>query len=140
MNNNRPNTARILVHSEGLGTPHMELLRQRAQELATINGRSAFSEEDWRQAKIELHGGHNHELTGSDEMGMSALVSEADMVATDMGHHTENVHPEGDGNLGEELVAEGMEEAEHERMLAAREEFHELDEDDAEEKKDEAAE
>ncbi len=122
MNKMRPNTARILVHSEGLGTPHMELVRKRAEELAMINGRTRFSEADWRQAKIELHGNAGPDGSTADEMAAFAMVSESDMVASDVGHHIERVPMEDDVNVVEELIAEGMEEAEHERMLAAREE------------------
>jgi len=130
MNKMRPNTAKILVHSEGLGTPHTELVRKRAQEIAIINGRTRFSEEDWRQAKIELHGSHGTDSHLSDEMGMAAMVSEQGMVASDVGHQAERVLMEDDGNIGEELIAEGMEEAEHERMLASRREDLEEEEEE----------
>lgn len=132
MNKMRPNTAKILVHSEGLGTPYTELVRQRALEIAIINGRSEFSEEDWRQAKMELHGHHGPDNYLSDEMGMAAMVSEQDMVASDVGHHIERMPMEDDGSVGEELFVEGLEEAEHERMLAARREQVEAEGEEAE--------
>ena len=133
MNKMRPSTAKILVHSEGLGTPHTELVRKRAQEIAVINGHVEFTEEDWRQAKIELHGSHNPDHQMSDEMGMAAMVSEHGMVAADLGHQTEKMLMDDDGSVGEELFCEGMEEAEHERMLEARKE---QDADDAEDAED----
>jgi hypothetical protein len=40
------------------------------------------------------------------------------MVATDTGHHIENLRG-GDDNVLEELVAEGMDEAVHDQMLAS---------------------
>ena len=67
----------------------------------------------------------------SDEMGMAAYVSEQDMIACDAGHHVERLPLEDDGNVIEELVSEGMDEAEHDRMLAARD--AEEEEDDEEE-------
>ncbi len=51
---------------------------------------------------------------------MEAIVSGHDMVDGSLGHHVENVLSSENENLGEELVAEGMDEAEHERMLMAR--------------------
>jgi hypothetical protein len=39
MNSSRPNYAKILVHSNGLGVPSPEMVRQRAMELAAIDGR-----------------------------------------------------------------------------------------------------
>ena len=116
-----------MQHAEGLGAPNADQVRQRASELAFIAGRDDFSEEDWREAKRELHGGHGHTIS-EDEAEMVTLVSERDMIVTDLGHHVENIGMEDADNVQEELIAEGMDEAVHEQMLAAR-----LEEDDGEE-------
>ncbi len=121
MNTTRPPSAKIIQHAEGLGAPNAAQVRHRAQELAIIAGRPRFSEEDWRDAKRELHGGHGDSADGS-EMEMSAMVSGRDMVAGSVGRHVENVRGDDMENLGEELIAEGMDEAVHERMLMARRE------------------
>jgi hypothetical protein len=130
MSSMKPTPAKIILHSEGLGAPSAETVRQRAQELARINGREEFSDEDWREAKRELHGGHQPNDTNGD-MDMASAVSEHDMVVCSMGHHVENVGLDDQENMVEELVAEGMDEAVHEQMLAARNE--EPKEEDAEE-------
>jgi hypothetical protein len=119
MNHTRPTSAKIIQHAEGLGAPNAEHVRLRAQELAIINGHAEYNEEDWREAKRELHGGHAASAD-EGEMEMEAIVSGHDMVAGSLGHHVENVLSSENENLGEELVAEGMDEAEHERMLMAR--------------------
>lgn len=125
----RPTSAKILQHSEGMGAPSADTVRRRAQELAKINGHEEFSDEDWREAKRELHGGHELSDTNG-EMEMSSAVSEHDMVVGSMGRHAENLRPEDNENVVEELIAEGMDEAVHEQMLAARmeEEVEEEDE------------
>ncbi len=115
----KPTLAKIIEHSHGLGTPSSESVRRRAQELAFIAGRVEFNEEDWRAAKRELHGGHDTNGHNGD-MEMVTLVSERDMVCTDVGHRVENVALDDAENLIEELFAEGMDEAVHEQMLAAR--------------------
>jgi len=115
----RPTSAKIIQHSAGLGTPNSETVRRRAREIARINGRSEFNEEDWREAKRELHGGHNLNDTNGD-MEMTAAVSEHDMVIGSLGHHSTNMLPEDGENVLEELIAEGMDEAVHEQMLMAR--------------------
>lgn len=115
----RPPMAKILVHSEGLGAPSPDLVRQRAQELAIINGRQEYTDEDWRQAKLELHGHNGADGALSGEMAMASFVSEQDMVSSDVGHRLERVGMEDERSMVEELIAEGMEEAEHERMLEA---------------------
>jgi len=83
-----------------------------------INGRRHYTEEDWRQARLELHGGHDHSLNGDRDN--VAWVSEGDMVSSDIGHHVPRLEMEDDGSMVEELIAEGMDEAVHEQMLAAQ--------------------
>jgi hypothetical protein len=121
MNTPRPTSAKIIQHAEGLGAPSAMEVRRRAAELAMIAGRREYNDEDWQQAKMELHGGHEG-AGASDEMEMVALVSERDMIVTDLGHHVENVHSENGETMAEELFAEGMDEAVHEQMLASRRE------------------
>ena len=117
MNTSRPPYAKIVVHAEGMGVPSPELVRQRARELARIDGRTEYNETDWQQAKQELHGGHP--ATWDDEEDqMPQSISERDMTATDSGHHVENM-VDGDDNVVEELVSEGLDEAVHDRMLEA---------------------
>ncbi|MGA3170193.1 MAG: DUF2934 domain-containing protein [Chthoniobacteraceae bacterium] len=117
MNTSRPPYAKIVVHAEGMGVPSPELVRQRARELAQIDGRKDYNEADWQQAKQELHGGHP--ASWDDEVDqMPQSISERDMTATDSGHHVENLL-DGEDNVIEELVSEGIEEAVHDQMLEA---------------------
>jgi hypothetical protein len=118
MSSMRPASAKIISHSEGMGTPSPDLVRQRAEEIAVINGHRHYTEEDWRQARLELHGGHDHSLNGDRDN--IAWVSEGDMLASDIGHHVPRLEMEDDGSVVEELIAEGMDEAVHEQMLAAQ--------------------
>ncbi|MEA3212815.1 MAG: hypothetical protein QOE70_5872 [Chthoniobacter sp.] len=117
----RPPSAKIIQHAEGMGAPNSDLVRRRAREIAMIDGRAEFNEEDWREAKRELHGGHDLNDTNGD-MEMAAMVSEHDMVIGSVGHHSQNMMPDDNDNVLEELIAEGMDEAVHEQMLAARQE------------------
>ena len=133
MSTHHPRSAKIMQHAQGLGAPNAEQVRRRALELAFIAGRDEFSEEDWREAKRELHGGHGHSVS-DDEAEMVSLISERDMIVTDLGHHVENIGLENADSLAEELIAEGMDEAVHEQMLAARRE------DETEDQEDRAAE
>jgi hypothetical protein len=121
MSTMKPTTAKIILHSEGLGAPCADTVRCRAREIARIAGREEYNDEDWREAKRELHGGHQPNDTNGD-MDMTVMVSEHDMVVSSVGHHVENVGLDDQDNIVEELVAEGMDEAVHEQMLAARRE------------------
>ncbi len=91
-------------------------------ELARIAGHSQMTHEDWLLAKRELHGDTSDTADNGGADAMITAVSERDMVAADLGHHVENLTPDDDTLLAEELTAEGMEEAVHDRMLAARDE------------------
>ena len=125
----KPTPAKIIQHSQGLGVPSTEMVRQRATELARIDGRSQYNDADWHHAKRELHGGHEY-LGNDGGAEMAAFVSERDMVICDMGHRVETFGPDGAERMGEELVAEGMEEAVHDQMLAAAREEEEEEEEE----------
>jgi hypothetical protein len=116
MKNSRAIRAKIVQHAEGLGLPDTNLIQKRAQEIAQIAGRSESNEEDWQQAKRELHGGHAYLDDGEDQMIGAATERE---VPGTLGHHIENVGLEDAENVSEELIAEGMDEAVHEQMLEA---------------------
>ena len=118
MKTNRSTQAKIVNHDSGMGAPDNDTVRRRATELAQIGGRSEFTEQDWIQAKRELHGGQSFD---ADEEADSFFetVSERDMIATDAGHHVENIPMEDADNIVEELITEGMDEAVHEQMLEA---------------------
>src|SRR5438128_1737093 len=133
MSTMKPTPAKIMHHAQGLGAPDADTVRKRAQELALINGREQYSEEDWREAKRELHGGHPMNDTNGD-LDMASMVSEHDMVVGSVGHHVENMGLEDADNVVEELIAEGMDEAVHEQMLASRhqDEAAEVEEDEEE--------
>lgn len=128
MRSHHPQQAKILSHADGLGTPHTDLVRERASEIAQIDGRLAPNQQDWRKAKIELHGGHSFN-TDNDEDEMAVAASERDMIAGGLGHQTPRHGFDGEDHVIEELVAEGIDEAVHEQMLeASRRDRDELEE------------
>jgi hypothetical protein len=123
MKASRPLQGKILSHDGGIGAPSPDLIQQRADEIAYINGRTHHNEADWRQAKIELHG-HAHADFWNDEDG-TMVESAADFHVGSKGHRAERVLPEDADNIVEELIVEGMDEAEHEQMLEAARESEE---------------
>jgi len=116
----RPVSGKILSHHEGLGTPSAETVRQRAAELARIDGRPAPGEQDWKRAFLELHGGHHDPNPREDESDMLGATSATDSVAPTLGRFIREQDMDSDDSVGEELVIEGVEEAEHEQMLQSR--------------------
>jgi len=111
----------------GIGTVTPGMVRERAVELALINGRPAseVSPSDWDQAKRELTGGSDTDP--NDVILESAPESERwDPVHGSTGHkaHESSSDDQDDDGRSDSarLVEEGVAEAEHDQMVqAARE-------------------
>ncbi len=119
-----PHEAAMLINFTGIGTVTRKMVRERAVELALINGRSKqdVSASDWGQAK--------RELTGESDMGPNEAVLESapqsdrwDPLPGSTGDIVPlpSVDDEDDEgrSFSERLVEEGVKEAEHDQMLQA---------------------
>ena len=114
----------ISENSAGLGTVTRKMVRDRAVELAAINGRSAHevSKSDWEQAKRELTGGSDAD---SDQAVLeSAPESERwDPVPGSTGHKVPAASSDDEDDEGrsdnERLVDEGISGAEHDQTRQA---------------------
>ena len=114
----------LIENSDALGTVTRGMVRQRAVELALINGRLPHeaSHADWDQAKRELTG--DSELDPKQAILESAPESERwDPVHGSTGHKEPETASEDtdDGGRSDSarLVEEGVAEAEHNQMLQA---------------------
>jgi hypothetical protein len=114
----------LTENSAGIGTVTRKLVRERAVELAIINGRSAqdVSKSDWEQAKRELTG--VPDTDPKEAILESAPESERwDPVPGSTGHKAPVTASEDEDDEGrsdnEKLVEEGIAEAEHNQMLKA---------------------
>lgn len=116
----RPVSGKILSHDGGMGTPSADTVRQRAAELALIEGRDAPTEQDWKRAFLELHGGRHDPNLKGEEDEMLGAITETDSVAPTLGRHIHQMDVDGGENVGEELIAEGLDEAAHDQMLESR--------------------
>ena len=114
----------LTENSAGLGTVTRKMVRERAMELAVINGRSAqdVTKSDWEQAR--------RELTGKPDTDPKVAVLEAapeserwNPVPGSTGHKVPvapSVDEDDEGRSdGERLAEEGIAEAEHDQMLQA---------------------
>ena len=124
MNTNPLKQGALTENSAGLGTVTRKMVRERAVELAVINGRSAqdVSKSDWEQAK--------QELTGEPELDLKMASLEAapeserwDPVPGSTGHKVPMAPGEDEDAEGrsdqERLVEEGIAGAEHDQMRQA---------------------
>jgi hypothetical protein len=113
MDSHIPLSAKIVLGSHGLGVPDAGLVQRRAWEVAQIEAHESPTSADWAEARRELHG-------RSLPAEFPAAVGESLRPLAALGLNA--VRSKDENSLGEELVREGMEEAEHERMLLARRE------------------
>jgi len=114
----------LTINSTGIGTVTRKMVRERATELAVINGRSAqdASKSDWEQAKRELTG--EPDADPKEAILESAPESERwDPVPGSTGHlvSVTSIDEEDDDgrSISERLVEKGVQEAEHDQMLQA---------------------
>jgi len=117
----------LTENSAGLGTVTRKMVRERAVELAVINGRSAqdVSKSDEEQAKRELTG--EPDTDPKEAMLESAPESERwDPLPGSTGHKVPVAAGEDEDDEGrsdnERLVEEGIEGAEHDQMHQATKE------------------
>jgi hypothetical protein len=117
----------LTENSAGLGTVTRKMVRDRAVELAVINGHAAqeVSKSDWEQAKRELTGGSD--IDPKEAVLESAPESERwDPSSGSTGHKAPVAASEDEDTEGrsddQRLVEEGVAGAEHDQMVqAARE-------------------
>jgi hypothetical protein len=114
----------LTENSAGIGTVTRKMVRERAAELAAINGRSAHeaSKSDWEQAKRELTG--NSDMESKEAVLESAPESERwDPVHGSTGHKVPVASGEDEDEEGrsdnERLVDEGIGEAEFDQRRQA---------------------
>jgi hypothetical protein len=124
MNTNPLKEGALTENSASIGTATRKLVRERAVELAVINGRSAqeVSKSDWEQAK--------RELTGEPDIDPKVAVLESapeserrDPLPGSTGHTVPSAPSDDEDEEGrsdeERLVEEGVAGAEHDQMRKA---------------------
>jgi hypothetical protein len=125
----KSHSRKILLHGQGAGELTDEMIEDRAREIAVIRGRSAdrVSEEDRAEAYAELQGELLPEATDSDGESAGAITRDPSEPLAVPGRQVPNLEPEDESGAIERLATEGVEEAQHDQMLAAREREHRED-------------
>jgi len=120
MKENRIEEGRFTEHAHGLGTVTEAMVRQRARELALINGRSEDQvlDSDLDQAHRELTGEERLEPQSSPA---EELTEESRWVGVpeSIGHQAPTVPAPDEQTFAEKLVEEGVEDAEQDQMVRA---------------------
>ena len=114
----RHNHGKISEHFNGIGTVTREAVVERAREIALINGRGPnhYTPDDFAQAKRELTGA-DIVAESQDDADATSELTAWDEPPTESGVPAAKVSPQDEQSYAEELVEEGIEEAEHDQMV-----------------------
>ena len=118
---------KILNHDAGLGEAGKEDVERRARELAEIAGIGRDEDiDDFRlQAREELRGTLDPNIPADDEGLAAGMIAEDDVPGESGGavSPATNAAMHGDEQtVGEQLYGEGIDEADHDRMVESRRE------------------
>jgi hypothetical protein len=120
MKQNRIEEGRFSAHGRGLGTVTEQMIRQRASEIAEINGRSKHNilSSDLDQARRELQGEErlNPEATAAERIPEDERW-ESNTGST--GTQAETLPAADEQTFAEKLVEEGVADAEHDQEVEA---------------------
>lgn len=122
MKENKSNEGRFSLKGKGLGTVTEAMVRKRAGELALVNGRSRHEilDSDLEQARRELTG---EETLVPERTPAESLPEESrEAVPESTAHRAPTIRPPDEQEFAEELVDEGVEDAEQDQMVRATEE------------------
>jgi hypothetical protein len=114
---------RIAHHGAGLGTVTPEMVQRRAREIAISDGRAGneVTSADWEQARRELLGAANSPNAESD-VEEAGSTTGWDPAPPSIGHRADTQEVDDEETMAEQLIQEGIEEADHdERVQAGRE-------------------
>lgn len=119
-NTRNPASGKIINRDEAVGLTDGLDIEKRAREDAQIEGHRAVSNTDRRQAESELEGDDIPPVTDEDAEGTSSLSRDPSEPASIPGRQIKDLEGEDEQLSTERLVAEGVNEAEHDQMVAAR--------------------
>lgn len=113
---------RILRHGKRADEVTAEAIEVRARELAVIDGRSAsaITDDDRRRSREELLGLNLPDTTLAEDEAAGRVTRDPSEPTANPGHQTPMRNEPEDQEVMERLALEGVEEAQHDQMLAAR--------------------
>lgn len=123
MNKNQSTYGKVLLHGKGTGSITEKDIERRARELASLNGYpfiSVFIEKYLAQARRELTGEDLPPTTDETIEARGAITRDPSEPLAQTGHQIPDLEDPDDQTNLERLTEEGIEEAQHEQMLAAQ--------------------
>ena len=124
---NRDPLQKVEVHGRGVGGFSSADVDRRALELAVIGGRTEATEEDRERALAEFREAHLPDPINEDRDTMQSMSRDPSDPMVERGRQTPEHGGEDEKADLERLALDGVEEAQHEQMLEARNEAAEDD-------------
>ena len=108
------------VGGKGVGGFSPADIERRAKELALIDNRNAATDEDRERARVELRDVNRPDAVNEDADSMQSMSRDPSDPMTDRGRQVPEYGVDDEKTALEHLALEGVEEAQHDQMLAAR--------------------
>lgn len=119
-NSNSSRHAKTVVHGRPVGEITQDDIEQRASELAEIQGRGVVQSDNREEADAELSGLTLPDATTEDDQSVGSLSRDPSDPPAFYGKATPNVAEPNEQEELEDMVLDGVEEAQHDQMLEAR--------------------
>jgi hypothetical protein len=119
---------RIETHGLGVGTVTEEMVRERAKEIALINGREAgqFTEADLAEAREEMMAAQNQPDV-EEASGERTVEYDPGTAFAGASHEAPSKLPTDEQAYPEQLVQEGVDEAAHDQAVEGNKESRRKD-------------
>lgn len=111
---------KLEIHGKGVGGFSQADVERRAVELALIDNRTEATEEDRTAALAELRDRHLPDAVNEDAESMQSMSRDPSDPLVDRGRQVPEYGGDDEKTVLERLALEGVEEAQHEQMLEAR--------------------
>jgi hypothetical protein len=121
----RTNTPKIEVRGGGVSGFSQDDIERRAKELALIEGRTAANDDDRLRARAEFRDRDLPDAVNEDAESMQSMSRDPSDPAVDRGHQVPEYGADDEKAALENLALEGVEEAQHEQMIASRNDIDE---------------
>jgi hypothetical protein len=118
--NSKDTLQKLEVRGEGVGGFSQADLERRARELALIDNRTDATEEDRAAALAEFRDRHLPDAVNEDAESMQSMSRDPSDPMVDRGRQVPEYGGDDEKAALEHLALEGVEEAQHEQMLEAR--------------------
>ena len=120
--NTPENQGKVIIHGQGSGGITAADIQRRAREIAAIDGRtnSEPTPEDREKAIAELTGQTVHPTLNDDGQSTGAITRDPSDVPVYFNNQKPPVQDIDEQESVERLALEGVEEAQHDQMVAAR--------------------